>query len=140
MCRRVGIIDHGRLLACDTLEGLLHSLRGLIRFRVGSEPASLEASLGQLAGCTFVRRGDDLELECDDVKATLLRLIALLNEQRVDLAYGDDGAEPGARVLAGWIVAARRSVAPPSGRRGGAGPNGARSIAPSTRLQASSCP
>src|SRR5262249_17276244 len=87
LCRRVGIIDHGRLLACDTLEGLLHSLRGLIRFRVNTEPKSLEAALRELSGCTLVRRGDDLKLECGDVKATLLRLIALLNEQRVDLAH-----------------------------------------------------
>jgi ABC-2 type transport system ATP-binding protein len=87
LCRRVGIIDHGRLLACDTLEGLLRSLRGLIRFRVAGEPPALESALLDLPDCRLTRRGDDLELECGDVKATLLRLIALLNEQRVDLAH-----------------------------------------------------
>src|SRR5262245_38365290 len=110
LCSRIGIIDHGRLLACDTLAGLLRSLQGVIRFRVGptdgvrsprpgggtadtppdSAPAAsdglraLEERLCELAGCTFRRRGDDLELECGDVKGVLLRLIALLNECRVD--------------------------------------------------------
>jgi ABC-2 type transport system ATP-binding protein len=91
LCSRIGIIDHGRLLACDTLAGLLRSLQGLIRFRVGPSASSqdlgsLEQRLRELPGCTFTRRGDDLELECGDVKGVLLRLIALLNEQRVDLA------------------------------------------------------
>src|SRR5262245_5770391 len=91
LCSRIGIIDHGRLLACDTLAGLLRSMRGLIRFRVGPQASPhelgpLEQRLRELPGCTFTRRGDDLELECGDVKGVLLRLIALLNEQRVDLA------------------------------------------------------
>lgn len=93
LCSRIGIIDHGRLLACDTLAGLLRSLQGLIRFRIAASEAfaaalgPLEERLRELPGCVFTRRGDDLELECGDVKGVLLRLIALLNEQRVDLAH-----------------------------------------------------
>src|SRR5207237_524592 len=34
LCPRIGIMDHGKLIACDTLAGLLHRLDGLIRFRV----------------------------------------------------------------------------------------------------------
>jgi ABC-2 type transport system ATP-binding protein len=92
LCSRIGIMDHGRLLACDTLAGLLRSLQGLIRFRIGAKAAPqdlgpLEERLRELPGCVFTRRGDDFELECGDVKGVLLRLIALLNEQRIDLAH-----------------------------------------------------
>src|SRR5439155_666162 len=31
LCTRVGIIDHGRLIACDTLPALLQKLTGLLR-------------------------------------------------------------------------------------------------------------
>src|SRR5206468_5533059 len=34
LCRRIGIMDRGRLVACDTLTGLLRQLTGLVRFRV----------------------------------------------------------------------------------------------------------
>src|SRR5437868_6750787 len=34
LCSRIGIIDQGKLRACDTLAGLLRMLRGLIRCRL----------------------------------------------------------------------------------------------------------
>src|SRR5205814_5044008 len=34
LCSRVGIIDHGKLIACDTLHGLLSRLDGEIQLRV----------------------------------------------------------------------------------------------------------
>ena len=34
LCPRIGILDHGNLIACDTLENLLKRLEGLIRLRV----------------------------------------------------------------------------------------------------------
>src|SRR5579864_4619572 len=36
LCGRIGIMDRGRLAACDTLPRLLHLLPGTIRFRVAS--------------------------------------------------------------------------------------------------------
>src|SRR5437870_5284945 len=38
LCTRVGILDYGRLIACDTVPRLLQTLDGVIRFR--PEPAS----------------------------------------------------------------------------------------------------
>jgi ABC-2 type transport system ATP-binding protein len=87
LCPRIGIMDHGRLLACDTLPRLLQFLQGLIRFRVPGSIAALERRLKELSGCTYTRRDDDLELECDDVKGTLLRLLVLLNEHGLELAH-----------------------------------------------------
>ena len=31
LCSRIGIMDHGRLIACDTLPGLLRQMDGLLR-------------------------------------------------------------------------------------------------------------
>src|SRR5262249_39141340 len=42
LCSRVGIIDHGRLVACDTLPRLLQLLPGSILFRVLDLPAPLQ--------------------------------------------------------------------------------------------------
>ena len=41
LCRSIGIIDHGQLIACDSLPALLQVLKGLIRFQVSSVNDSL---------------------------------------------------------------------------------------------------
>jgi ABC-2 type transport system ATP-binding protein len=85
LCTRVGIMDHGRLVACDTLQGLLQQLTGLVRFRVPRPTPALRERLKELPDCTLAERDNSLELECRDVKGTLLRLLTLLNEARVEL-------------------------------------------------------
>jgi ABC-2 type transport system ATP-binding protein len=85
LCPRVGIIDHGRLVACDTLQSLLSHLNGLIRFHVPQATPALRERLKELPDCTLAESDTTLELECRDVKGTLLRLVALLNETRVEL-------------------------------------------------------
>jgi ABC-2 type transport system ATP-binding protein len=86
LCSRVGIIDHGRLIACDDLATLLQKMDGLIRFRVPEVTASLHERLRQIPGVRL--NGQDspyVELECRDVKTALMRLIALLNELQIEL-------------------------------------------------------
>jgi ABC-2 type transport system ATP-binding protein len=86
LCARVGIIDQGRLQACDTLPNLLKELTGLIRFRVSHLPPGLRAQIQNWPGCRLVEReGEPLELHCQDVRATMLRLIAALTEAQVEL-------------------------------------------------------
>jgi ABC-2 type transport system ATP-binding protein len=86
LCSRIGIIDHGRLIACDTLPALLRQLQGFIRFRVTERSAALKERLHQTTGCRiFEDDSAQLELECPDVKATLVRLIGLLNELQLGL-------------------------------------------------------
>jgi ABC-2 type transport system ATP-binding protein len=81
LCTRVGIIDRGRLIACDTLQGLLHLLPGLIRFRVARVTSALRERLAHLPDVRAREAGPgELELQCGDAQATLLRLVALLNE------------------------------------------------------------
>jgi ABC-2 type transport system ATP-binding protein len=88
LCPRIGIIDQGKLRACDTLSRLLQMLRGLIRCRVSRLTPTLRDRLKQLHECTLRELpGRELELECSDVKATLIRLIAILNELGIELAH-----------------------------------------------------
>ncbi len=86
LCTRIGIIDHGRLIACDTLPALLRQLDGLIRFRVPALTPALRERIKQMPDVRlFERDGRGLELECRDVKAALVRLLATLNELQVQL-------------------------------------------------------
>jgi ABC-2 type transport system ATP-binding protein len=86
LCSRVGIIDHGRLIACDTLTGLLHRLHGWVRFRAAPITAALRERLTQLPDVRVrPSETETIELECGDVKGTLLQLVALLNELDVKL-------------------------------------------------------
>ena len=94
LCRRIAIIDAGKVQACDTLEGLLARFEGLIRLRVRPQPPELLQRLGELPGARLTASdGEQLSLQCADVKGTLLRVVALLNESKADLV-GLDVEEP----------------------------------------------
>jgi ABC-2 type transport system ATP-binding protein len=94
LCRRVGIMDNGRLVACDALGNLLQRVRGAIRFRVSRLTPSLRVELKGLPDCRLLERdgrtsavpgATALELDCGDVKTTLVRLVAALNDAQVEL-------------------------------------------------------
>jgi ABC-2 type transport system ATP-binding protein len=86
LCSRIGILDHGRLIACDTVPALLQKLGGLIRFRVPHITGALRDRLQQLPGVGVTERpGQIIELECHDVKASLLHLVAVLNDLNIEL-------------------------------------------------------
>jgi len=86
LCRRIGIIDHGRLIACDTLPALLQLLKGLIRFQVSETKQALVEQLTALPDATLKSDGSNhFALECRDVTGTLLRLVALLKDLEVEL-------------------------------------------------------
>ena len=94
LCRRVGIIDHGRLVACDELPALLKRVRGVIRFRADPMTPALRQRLAALPGATVADRdGGGMELECGDVKETLMRLLAALSEGGAEL-HGLETEEP----------------------------------------------
>jgi ABC-2 type transport system ATP-binding protein len=94
LCPRVGIMDHGRLIACDTVPALVRQMEGLIRFRVSRLTPALRDRLKGLPDARLIERdGPDLELECRDVKATLVRLVAELNEAHEEL-IGLETEEP----------------------------------------------
>jgi ABC-2 type transport system ATP-binding protein len=80
LCTRIGIMDQGRLVACDTLAGLLQLLPGLIRLRVSELTPALREKIKALSDCPLLEHGSELELECSDVKAALLRLVSALQD------------------------------------------------------------
>jgi ABC-2 type transport system ATP-binding protein len=85
LCPRIGIIDHGQLIALGSLDELLRRMNGHIRFRVAEASETLRSRIADLPDARLAERnGASLELECRDVKATLLRLVGLLNELRVE--------------------------------------------------------
>jgi ABC-2 type transport system ATP-binding protein len=94
LCTRIGILDHGKLIACDTLPNLLRQMNGVIRIHPIESSAALRQRLGQLADAQLVREnGNSIELESQSVKTTLLRVISILNEMHVEL-HGLEIEEP----------------------------------------------
>jgi ABC-2 type transport system ATP-binding protein len=86
LCTRVGIIDHGRLIACDTISALLQQMEGLIRIHVPQTTARLRDRIKALPSVHLAEQnGQSLELECRDVKGTLLQIVSLLNELQLEL-------------------------------------------------------
>jgi ABC-2 type transport system ATP-binding protein len=86
LCNRVGIIDHGLLIACDTLSGLLKKVGGVIRFRVPRVTPALKQQIVPLSnGRVDELDGQGFEFECRDVRPALLRLVALLSELQLEL-------------------------------------------------------
>ena len=86
LCSRVGIIDHGNLIACDDLQTMLQKIDGLIRFRVGERSLALEERLREIPGTHLNgQAGPSIELECHDVKSALMRLISLLSDMDIEL-------------------------------------------------------
>jgi ABC-2 type transport system ATP-binding protein len=94
LCRRVGILDHGRLAACDTLPNLLRRVRSVIRCRVGAVTPALRERVKGLPDVRLTERDETtLEVECGDVKAVLPRLLAALTEAQAEL-HGLETEEP----------------------------------------------
>ncbi|HEY7314442.1 MAG TPA: ABC transporter ATP-binding protein, partial [Gemmataceae bacterium] len=114
LCGRIGIMDGGRLEACDTLPRLLQLLPGTIRFRVATLTPSLREQLKMLPGISLnqknaeaittlgreqfktlpgvslsERDGRPLELECADVKGALVELMRVLQQARAELVSLD---------------------------------------------------
>jgi ABC-2 type transport system ATP-binding protein len=88
LCNRIGIIDHGRLIACDTLANLLQRLPARIRFRAAPASAELRDQLTNLEGAQFHGAGDSTwELECRDLPPTLTHLLAALQRHGAELVH-----------------------------------------------------
>jgi ABC-2 type transport system ATP-binding protein len=90
LCSRIGIMDRGRLAACDTLPRLLQTLPGTIRFRVSPMTPGLRERLKGLPHALLCEREYQmLELECSEVKLALVELMRLLQQERAELVHLD---------------------------------------------------
>jgi ABC-2 type transport system ATP-binding protein len=80
LCRRVGILDHGKLVACDTVAGLLQTLGGTIVLRLEQSTPAIRARLAALPGVQMTETPADWSLRCEDVQATVPRVLAAARE------------------------------------------------------------
>jgi ABC-2 type transport system ATP-binding protein len=85
LCPRLGIIDHGRLIACDTLERLLQLLPGKIVFRAPADAGLRDAILRAPGVRDVTANGSIWEVACQDVAATTLRLLEAAAARRLEL-------------------------------------------------------
>ena len=73
LCERVAIMDHGKLLALDTPDGLKRSVGGdsVVKIKAGTEPDSLAAHLHDLDGITGTTViGETVQLTAQGVRRT----------------------------------------------------------------------
>jgi ABC-2 type transport system ATP-binding protein len=100
LCTRIGIMDAGRLIACDTLPNLLRLRDGVVTLRLRELTPALRERLKALPDCRLVEGaalqaegGVTVRLVCAEVKLTLLRLGPVLQETGAEL-LGLDAEEP----------------------------------------------
>jgi ABC-2 type transport system ATP-binding protein len=86
LCPRIGIMDRGKLIACDTLPNLLAQLPSRVRLGVRAFPDAARRRLESLDAVRVTTpSADKVEIECRDMKRTLVQMLAILNEERVEL-------------------------------------------------------
>src|SRR5438132_444147 len=81
LCPRVGIIDHGKLIACDDVKNLLAQLPSRLRLSVRKMPANTLTRLQSLNEVKVATpTAESIEIECKDMKRTLLQVVSILSE------------------------------------------------------------
>jgi len=94
ICRRVAIVDRGKLIVCDTLDSLLGQLTADVCLHVSSPPTDLLESLDGLAELAPHTNGEgeatliiprDQRDEEGELSATLTKVVGLLDAKGVTL-------------------------------------------------------
>ena len=94
LCPRVGIIDHGNLIACDSVANLLAQLPSRLRLSVRAFPEKARTRLQTLEGVRVLTPSEEMvEIECRDMKRVLVQMVPILNEEQVELT-GLETEEP----------------------------------------------
>ena len=85
LCTRIGVIDHGRIIACDTLPGLLRQMDGILH-AASRKSRNFCNRIGQIPGVNLLEDNAGLvTIRCQDAKAVLLKVLSLINETRSEL-------------------------------------------------------
>ena len=86
LCPRIGIIDHGKLIACDTARNLLTRLSSRVRLSARAIPATARQRLQTMDAIGVVMlNAETVEIECRDAKTTLVQLMSILTEEQVEM-------------------------------------------------------
>jgi ABC-2 type transport system ATP-binding protein len=87
LCRRIAILDAGKLRACDTLPNLLKNLDGRVRFTVPRADPAFAARLGGLRGVKKVAPFDGgFEITTDSIPELLPAVMTLSAELHSTIA------------------------------------------------------
>lgn len=89
LCDRVGIVDHGRIIALGTPAQLIGSLGSehVLEFRLDGGSLVEEADLAAIPGVSQVRRADDrYQLEVTRIHQTVPQILATLRDRQTALA------------------------------------------------------
>lgn len=71
LCRRVGILDRGRLIACDSVPNLLRTSGGDVRLHVIDPSELFRNRLSAISGASLSEVPGQFVLHCDDLSATV---------------------------------------------------------------------
>lgn len=86
LCDRVAVMDHGRIIACDTPLNLIRSLNVDATVLVTVE-GNLDGALETLPGAESLQReGPDLRIQTRSTQETILALMKLASERQASLA------------------------------------------------------
>jgi ABC-2 type transport system ATP-binding protein len=84
LCRRVAILDHGLIIACDEIASLLRQHESSIHISADSVTPPLMSRISQISGVRVEAKDSHLlEVHCSDVPNTLMQLAAIFNEFRL---------------------------------------------------------
>ena len=89
LCSRVGILDHGRLIACDRLDDLLRRVESVIHFTVSEPTEPLRQRVRQIPGVHLRENGSAMELVCRDLHTVLPALVGIIGELKLELLHLD---------------------------------------------------
>ena len=85
LCSRIGILDGGKLIACDTVPKLLRLLEGRIRLRLAEVPPAFRQRIQNLANMKLTEpQLNVLEFTCKEPARTLVELVPLLQEFKLE--------------------------------------------------------
>jgi len=86
LCERIAILDRGRVVACDTLAGLLSLLDGAVTFSVDGDAMGLADALRSMPGLRVdAVDGSRVALAGADVSRMLMQVLDLLRSRRQNL-------------------------------------------------------
>ena len=85
LCKRIAILEAGKLLACDTLPNLLKLLDATIRLSVANAPPDFSNRLAAISGVKHVEASDGFKLTVDDAAIVLIELVHVCAELHVEL-------------------------------------------------------
>jgi ABC-2 type transport system ATP-binding protein len=86
LCPRIAILDHGRIIACDTRENLLRQLEGTLTVRIAGDLSAVAERAGRLPGVKVLSAdGDTLKLSATDVNAATVQVVGILCDLGVEM-------------------------------------------------------